>query len=153
MFNSFLAWVSENVWIVSIVTAFLGAYLKGLYDRNKDLYIKIAEQKSESYSQYLQRLINLNGNVDVDFFYAKTQVIQYGSDEVLEKLAKVEYEGITNLWNDTDKQKILADLIIAMKKDVANPETKVTSNEILEEQIYKILNLKKKYENEESKKL
>ncbi len=122
-----------------LIGILVSSYLK----KRSDWDLKLAEQKSVCYSQYIEKLVNLNKEANESFFYAKTQVIQYGSKEVLEKLAVVEYEGITNLNNEY-QQKVLSDLIIEMKKDVAKPNRKTADSTVLREQIYKILNLKKK---------
>jgi hypothetical protein len=138
--KSILAWVTDNVWVVSIFTGVLGALLTAAFNKKRELYIKIAEKKSQCYSQYLHALISLNGKIDKDFYFAKTQVILYGSKGVLEKLANAEKYGIS--MQDVEGQNRFVELVTEMKKDVEKPNVQRVKSEDMNAHIPDILNLR-----------
>lgn len=132
--KSALLWINSNGWIVSIFTLILGAYLTNFLTRNKEVLMKVADKKSQYYADYINALIDLNKPVPLptkernkeiytvnrNYTYLKNLVILYGSDEVIEKLAIGEREGIYTSTEEGQERYI--DLIKAMKRDVENPK-------------------------------
>lgn len=109
-----LEWINSNVWIISIITLIAGA----TFTKRRELYIKLAEEKSKHYSRYFDILYAPELNTRL-YLYQKTNIILYGSNEVIKKLSICEKNGINT--NDIDSQKDLSELVYAMKKDIERP--------------------------------
>ncbi|MGP9039419.1 hypothetical protein [Cytobacillus kochii] len=130
--NEIFTWIGDNIWIVSIFTLVLGAYLNTFLTKNKEILMKIADKKSQYYADFVNSLLNFNKSdyqrliandkdeINRNYFYMKNLVILYGSSEVIEKLSICEKIGIN--FDVDEGREIYLDLIEAMKKDVENPK-------------------------------
>ncbi|MFD2640197.1 hypothetical protein [Piscibacillus salipiscarius] len=109
-----LEWVNANGWIMTVIALLAGAFLT----KRRELYLKLAEKKGEHYSKYFDILYAPQFN-DRLYYYQKTNIVLYGSREVLEKLAVCEKNGISI----TDQKRNLEfyELIYEMKKDIEKP--------------------------------
>lgn len=127
-----IAWIGDNIWIVSIFTLVLGAYLNTFLTKNKEVLMKIADKKSQYYADFVNSLLNFNKShyqrlidndkdeINRNYFYMKNLVILYGSSEVIEKLSICEKKGIN--FDIDEGREIYLDLIEAMKKDIEDPK-------------------------------
>lgn len=139
-------WIT-NGWIASIFTLILGAFINSLFARRKDNLMKIADKKGELYTQYLSVLHEFNPHfmqrdTNKRYLFFKYLNVLYGSKEVLDKMAVCEKNSISN-ETEQGKQE-LAELVIAMKKDIEKPKItsrwyKEMSNKKLEKDIKTIL--------------
>jgi hypothetical protein len=132
MLKETLSWINSNGWIVSIFTLVLGAYLSTFLTKNKEVLMKIADKKGQYYADYINALLQFNkpihvrmrentqGDIDRNYFYLKNLVILYGSNEVIERLAICERDGI-HFETKEGRERYLY-LIEAMKKDIENPK-------------------------------
>jgi hypothetical protein len=126
-----IEWINDNGWFVPIFSLVLGAYLSTFLTKNKEVLMKIADKKSQYYSEYVSAFLDFgvpsyirlregtNGAVNLKYLYVKNQVILYGSNEVIEKLSICEKHGID--INTEEGKKYYIDLIEAMKEDIENP--------------------------------
>lgn len=130
--NNILSWINSNGWLMSIISLMIGAILTSFLSKRKEILLKIADKKSMYYSEYINALLefgkpahirmreDVNGEINRNYFYYKNMIILFGSDDVIEKLAICERNGI-----DTKSEvgrSLYTDLIKAMKKDIENPK-------------------------------
>jgi hypothetical protein len=130
MTEKIIAWIGDNVWAVSIISLIVGAYLNTFLTKNKEVLMKVADKKGQYYAEYISALLefskpyhlrmNANGDIDRNYFYLKNLMILYGSNKVIENLAKCEVEGI-NTKTEEGKSNYL-NLIDSMKEDIENPK-------------------------------
>ncbi|QKY70297.1 hypothetical protein [Lentibacillus sp. CBA3610] len=140
--------INSNGWIVSIITLILGAYINSLFAKRRENLMKVADKKGEFYTQYLNVLHEFNPNfmqkdTNKRFLFFKYLNVLYGSNEVIEKMAVCEKNGINNK-TEQGKQE-LTELVIAMKKDIEKPKLanrwykKTNNNRKLEKDIKDLL--------------
>ncbi|MDM5425997.1 hypothetical protein [Bacillus mycoides] len=129
--ESILTWINSHVWIVSIITLVLGAFLNAILTKNKDVLIKVADKKSQYYAEYIRALLEFSKPIQLlepeqrheinrNYMYFKNLVILYGSDNVIEKCAICEKHG--QQFGSLEGQERYIELIKAMKEDVENPK-------------------------------
>src|SRR5258706_7114493 len=114
--------------IVALIAVF-GAVLPYLFQRNKELNLKIADQKREAYASFLTNFTKVSVAVthdedvsgkeaDLERLLARDQLLLYASDDVIKAYdAWVRYAD--NKEHDFDKEGELVSLIfLAIRKDL-----------------------------------
>jgi hypothetical protein len=125
--------------IVALIAVF-GAVLPYLLQRNKELNLKIAEQKREAYASFLNNFTTITVAVmhdedvsgkeaDMERMLARDQLLLYASDDVIKTYdAWVRYSD--NEEHDFDKEGELVSLIfLAIRKDLLG-KTRVTQEHL-----------------------
>lgn len=125
--------------IVALIAVF-GAVLAYLLQKNKELNLKIADQKREAYGKFLNNYtdvaVAVMHNEDVsgrdavrDRMLARDQLLLYGSDDVIKAYdAWVRYSDIEN--HDLDKEgDLLSLMFLAIRKDLLG-KTKITKEHL-----------------------
>ncbi len=125
--------------IVALIAVF-GAVLPYLLQRNRELNLKIAEQKREAYASFLKNFTTVTVAVmhdedvsgkeaDMERMLARDQLLLYASDDVIKAYdAWVRYSDIEE--HDFDKEGKLVSLIfLAIRKDLLG-KTRVTSEHL-----------------------
>jgi hypothetical protein len=125
--------------IVALIAVF-GAVLPYLIQRNKELNLKIAEQKREAYANFLKNFTEVaiaimhdeevsGKDADRDRMLARDQLLLYASDDVIKAYdAWVKYSDIEK--HDLEKEGELLSLIfLAIRKDLLG-KTKVTKEDL-----------------------
>jgi hypothetical protein len=125
--------------IVALIAVF-GAVLPYLFQKNKELKLKIAEQKREAYASFLRNYTEIaitvmhNENVsgkdaDRERMLARDQLLLYASDDVIKAYdAWVRYADTEK--HDLDREGELVTLIfLAIRKDLLG-KTKVTTKHL-----------------------
>jgi hypothetical protein len=126
-----------------IIVAFIGvvgAMITYLLQKNRELNLKIAEQKREAYSIFLKNFtetavgvihdeIVSGKDADRDRMFARDQLLLYGSDDVIKAYdAWVRYADVAD--HDLDREGELVSLIfLAIRKDLLG-KTKVTTKHL-----------------------
>jgi hypothetical protein len=129
--------------IVALIAVFgtvFGAVLPYLLQKNKELKLKIAEQKREAYASFLKNFTEVavavmhdedvsGKDADRDRMLARDQLLLYANDEVIKAYdAWVKYAD--NEKHDFDKEGELLTLIfLAIRKDILGT-TKVTKDDL-----------------------
>ena len=129
------ALMTEYKEIIVALIAVFGAVLAYLLQKNKELNLKIAEQKREAYGKFLKNFTDVavavmhdedisGRDADRDRMLARDQLLLYGSDEVIKAYdAWVRYSDTED--HDLDREGDLLSLIfLAIRKDLLG-KTKV----------------------------
>jgi hypothetical protein len=132
--------MTENKEIIVALIAVFGVVLPYLFQRNKELKLKIAEQKREAYTSFLRNFNEAAVAVmrgegdqgrdeDLDRMLARGQLMLYGSDDVVMAYdAWVRYGDLKE--QDVSREGELVSLIfLAIRKDLLG-KTKVTKDHI-----------------------
>ena len=132
--------MTEYKEIIVALIAVFGAVLAYLLQKNKELNLKLAEQKREAYGKFLNNFTDIavavmnnedvsGKDADRDRMLARDQLLLYGSDEVIKAYdAWVRYADSEN--HDLDKEGDLVSLIfLAIRKDLLG-KTKVTKEHL-----------------------
>ena len=127
--------------IVALIAVF-GAVLPYLFQRNKELNLKIADQKREAYVSFLNNFTKtavaatydedekLSGQeADLERLLARDQLLLYASDDVIKAYdAWVRYSDSEQHYSDKEGE--LVNLIfLAIRKDLLG-KSKVTKDEL-----------------------
>jgi hypothetical protein len=117
-----------------------GAVIPYLLQKNKELNLKIAEQKREAYSSFLRNFTEVavavmhdedvsGKDADRDRMLARDQLLLYGSDDVIKAYdAWVRYADVEK--HDVNREGELVSLILlAIRKDLLG-KTKVTKEHL-----------------------
>jgi hypothetical protein len=125
--------------IVALIAVF-GAVLPYLLQKNKELNLKIAEQKREAYTNFLKNFTEIavavmhdedvsGKDADRERMLARDQLLLYASDDVIKAYdAWVRYSD--NEKHDLDREGELVSLIfLAIRKDLLG-KTKVTKEHL-----------------------
>ena len=125
--------------IVAFIAVF-GAVLPYLLQKNKELNLKVAEQKRGAYEGFLKNFTEIavavmhdedvsGKDADMSRMLSRDQLLLYASDEVIKTYdAWVRYEDIEK--HDFDKEGELVSLIfLAIRKDLLG-KTKVTAEHL-----------------------
>ncbi len=125
--------------IVALIAVF-GAVLPYLFQRNKELNLKIADQKREAYASFLTNFTKVSVAVthdedvsgkeaDLERLLARDQLLLYASDDIIKAYdAWVRYAD--NKEHDFDKEGELVSLIfLAIRKDLLG-KSKVTKEDL-----------------------
>lgn len=128
--------------IVALIAVF-GAVLPYLLQRNKELNLKIAEQKREAYASFLNNFTKISvaamydedeklsgKEADLERMLARDQLLLYASDDVIKAYdAWIRYSDADEK-HDFDKEGELVSLIfLAIRKDLLG-RTRVTSEHL-----------------------
>jgi hypothetical protein len=132
--------MNEYKEIIVALIAVFGAVLPYLLQKNKELNLKIAEQKREAYSSFLKNFTetavavmhdeDVSGrDADRDRMLARDQLLLYASDDVIKAYdAWVSYADDEK--HDLDKEGELVSLVfLAIRKDLLG-KTKVTKEHL-----------------------
>jgi hypothetical protein len=125
------------VALIAVLGVAFGAVVPVLLQRNKELNLKLSDQKREAYTTFMRNFTEISAAVargeEVDDeetilarMHARDQLLLYGSDDVIRAFHDwVEYDG-----KDMDHETTLVDkLLWAMRKDVLG-KTKVAPADI-----------------------
>src|SRR6266566_7184946 len=125
--------------IVALIAVF-GAVLPYLLQKNKELNLKIAEQKREAYASFLKNFTEIavavtydedvsGKDADLERMLARDKLLLYGSDDVIKAYdAWVRYSDTEK--HDFDKEGELVSLIfLAIRKDLLG-KTRVTTEHL-----------------------
>ena len=132
--------MTEYKEIIIALIAVFGAVIPYLLQKNKELKLKIAEQKREAYSSFLRNFTDtavavmhaedVSGkDADRDRMLARDQLLLYGSDDVIKAYdAWIRYADMEK--RDLDKEGELVSLIfLAIRKDLLG-KTKVKKEDL-----------------------
>lgn len=125
--------------IVALIGVF-GAVLGYLLQKNKEMNLKISEQKRDAYASFLRNFTEIaiavahdedvsRKDADRDRMLARDQLLLYGSDEVIKAYdAWVRYADTER--HDLDKEgELLSLLFLAIRRDILG-KTKVTKENL-----------------------
>jgi hypothetical protein len=125
--------------IVALIAVF-GAVFPYLLQKNKELNLKIADQKREAYTSFLRNFTEIalavmhdkevsGEDADRDRMLARDQLLLYGSDDVIKAYdAWVEYADIED--HDLNRESELVSLIfLAIRRDLLG-KTRVTKEDL-----------------------
>ena len=132
--------MTEHKEIIIALIAVFGAVIPYLLQKNKELKLKIADQKREAYSSFLRNFTetavavmhdeDVSGkDADRDRMLARDQLLLYGSDDVIKAYdAWIRYADMEK--RDLDREGELVSLIfLAIRKDLLG-KTKVTKEDL-----------------------
>ncbi|MBC8472403.1 MAG: hypothetical protein H8D56_23315 [Planctomycetes bacterium] len=132
--------MTEYKEIIIALIAVFGVVIPYLLQKNKELKLKIADQKREAYSNFLRNFTetavaimhddDVSGkDADRDRLLARDQLLLYGSDDVIKAYdAWVRYADMEK--RDLDREGELVSLIfLAIRKDLLG-KTKVTKEDL-----------------------
>jgi hypothetical protein len=128
--------------IVALIAVF-GAVLPYLFQRNKELNLKIADQKREAYASFLNNFTKiavaatydeddkLSGKeADLERLLARDQLLLYASDDVIKAYDAWVRFSDTDDKHDYDKEGELLSLVfLAIRKDLLG-KSKVTKEDV-----------------------
>ena len=125
--------------IVALIAVF-GAVLPYLLQKNKELNLKIAEQKREAYASFLKNFTEIavavmhdedvsGKDADMERMLARDQLLLYASDDVIKAYdAWVRYADIEK--HDYDEEgKLVSHIFLAIRKDLLG-KTRVTKENL-----------------------
>jgi hypothetical protein len=125
--------------IVALIAVF-GAVVTYVLQKNKELNLKLAEQKREAYTSFLRNFTEIavavmhdedvsGKNADRDRMLARDQLLLYGSDDVIKAYdAWIRYADTEE--HDLDREGDLVSLIfLAIRKDLMG-KSKVTKEDL-----------------------
>lgn len=132
--------MTEYKEIIIALIAVFGAVIPYLLQKNKELKLKIADQKREAYSNFLRNFTqtavaimhddDVSGkDADRDRMLARDQLLLYGSDDVIKAYdAWIRYADMEK--RDLDREGELVSLIfLAIRKDLLG-KTKVKKEDL-----------------------
>jgi len=132
--------MTEYKEIIIALIAVFGAVIPYLLQKNKELKLKIADQKREAYSNFLRNFTqtavaimhddDVSGkDADRDRMLARDQLLLYGSDDIIKAYdAWIRYADMEK--RDLDREGELVSLIfLAIRKDLLG-KTKVTKEDL-----------------------
>jgi hypothetical protein len=132
--------MAEYKEIIVALIAVIGAVLPYLFQRNKELNLKIAEQKRQAYASFLRNFTEIavavmhdqdisGEDADRDRMLARDQLLLYASDDVIRAYdAWVKFSDIEK--HDLDEEGRLVSLIfLAIRKDLLG-KTRVTAEHL-----------------------
>jgi hypothetical protein len=121
--------MTEYKEIVVALIGVIGAVIAYLLQKNKELNLKVAEQKREAYGKFLKNFTEIavavvhdedisGKQADLDRMSARDQLLLYGSDDVVKAYdAWVRYADIED--HDVNKETELVSLIfLSIRKDI-----------------------------------
>ena len=133
--------MSEYKEIIVALIAVFGAVLPYLLQKNRELNVKIAEQKREAYASFLKNFTETAVSVmhdedtsgkdaDRDRMLARDQLLLYASDDVIKAYdAWINHSDIED--HDLDKEsELLSIVFLAIRKDLLG-KTKLTKDDIV----------------------
>ena len=129
--------------IVALIAVF-GAVLPYLFQRNKELNLKIADQKREAYASFLTNFTNtaiaamydedeklVGKEADLERMLARDQLLLYGSDDVIKAYdAWIRFSDTDEKHNYDKEGELLSLVFLAIRKDLLG-KTKVTKENLV----------------------
>jgi len=135
-----MTFIMEYKEIIVALIAVFGAVFPYLLQKNKELNLKIADQKREAYTSFLRNFTEIalavmhdkevsGEDADRDRMLARDQLLLYGSDDVIKAYdAWVEYADIED--HDLNRESELVSLIfLAIRRDLLG-KTRVTKEDL-----------------------
>ena len=132
--------MTEYKEIIIALIAVFGAVIPYLFQKNKELKLKIADQKRKAYSNFLRNFTQTavaimhdegvsEKDADLSRMLARDQMLLYGSDDVIKAYdAWIRYADMEK--HDLDKEGELISLIfLAIRKDLLG-KTKLTKDDL-----------------------
>ena len=132
--------MAEYKEIIIALIAVFGAVIPYLFQKNKELKLKIADQKRKAYSNFLSNFTQTavaimhdegvsEKDADRDRMLARDQMLLYGSDDVIKAYdAWIRYADMEK--HDLDREGELISLIfLAIRKDLLG-KTKLTKDDL-----------------------
>jgi hypothetical protein len=132
--------MNEYKEIIVALIAVLGTVVPYLFQRNKELSLKIADQKREAYASFMKNFTEIavaimhdedvsGKEADRERMLARDQLLLYASDDVIKAYdAWIRYADTEN--HDFDEEGELVSLIfLAIRKDLLG-KTKVTKEHL-----------------------
>lgn len=132
--------MTEYKEIIIALIAVFGAVIPYLFQKNKELKLKIADQKRKAYSNFLRNFTQTSvaimhdegvseKDADLSRMLARDQMLLYGSDDVIKAYdAWIRYADMEK--HDLDKEGELISLIfLAIRKDLLG-KTKLTKDDL-----------------------
>lgn len=132
--------MTEYKEIIIALIAVFGAVIPYLFQKNKELKLKIADQKRKAYSNFLRNFTQTSvaimhdegvseKDADRDRMLARDQMLLYGSDDVIKAYdAWIRYAAMEK--HDLDREGELISLIfLAIRKDLLG-KTKLTKDDL-----------------------
>lgn len=127
--------------LLGIIVVILGWRIQRKTDRIKIIESQLSVLKAQAYTQvydfFFDFLRDYNGSKKVNeskarhaLFEVKKTVLNYGSDEVIDSLSRW-LRATTEKADANGIMEIMGDLLVAMRKDMGYPNTKITSDDIL----------------------
>ena len=125
------------VALIAVFGVLFGGVIPYLFQRNKELNLKIADQKREAYAGFLKNFTETSAaaaydekltgkEFDLERMYARDKLLLYGSDEVIRAFHEwVEYTG-KDMNHESD---LTNDVFLAIRKDILG-RTKLRPGEI-----------------------
>lgn len=126
--------------IVALIAVF-GVVVPYLLQRNKELNLKIAEQKREAYESFLKNFTGIavavmhdedvsTKEVDMERMFARDKLLLYASDEVIKTYdAWVKYNNEVEKPDFEKEGELLSLVFLAIRKDILG-KTKVTQEHL-----------------------
>jgi hypothetical protein len=132
--------VSEYKEIIVALIAVFGGVLPYLIQRNKELNLKIAEQKREAYANFLKNFTEtavaimhdeeVSGkDSDVDRLLARNQLLLYGSDDVIKAYDAWIRQADAERHDLNREGELLSLIFLAVRRDLLG-KTKVTTEHL-----------------------
>ncbi|MBO1225047.1 MAG: hypothetical protein JYX80_11530 [Candidatus Scalindua sediminis] len=132
--------MTEYKEIIIALIAVFGAVIPYLLQKNKELKLKIADQKREAYNSFLRNFTetavaimhdeDVSGkDADRDRMLARDQLLLYGSDDVIKAYdAWIRYADMEK--RDLDREgELVSHIFLAIRKDLLG-KTKVTKEDL-----------------------
>ncbi len=135
--------IKRGLLVIEIIVALIavfGAVIPYLLQKNKELNLKIAEQKREAYASFLKNFTNVavavmhdedvsGKDADMERMLARDQLLLYASDDVIKAYdAWIRHADIEE--HDYDREGELVSLIfLAIRKDLLG-KTKATKEDL-----------------------
>ncbi len=126
--------------IVALIAVF-GAVLPYLFQRNKELNLKIADQKREAYAAFLKNFTevavgamydeDISGrDADLARMLVRDQLLLYGSDDVIKAYdAWIRFSDADDEHNYDKEGELLSLVFLAIRKDLLG-KSKVTERDV-----------------------
>ena len=132
--------MTEYKEIIIALIAVFGAVIPYLFQKNKELKLKIADKKREAYSSFLKNFTEIavaavheedvsGKDADLDRMLARDQLLLYGSDDVIKAYDTwIKYADIEK--HDLDREgELVSCIFLAIRKDLLG-KTKVTKEDL-----------------------
>lgn len=127
--------------VLGIMVVVLGWRIQRKTDRIKIIESQLSVLKSQAYSQVYSFFFDLLRDLKDkskfnekqarnDLFEVKKTILNYGSDEVIYQLSRW-LSSTHEALHPSETIKLIADLLVAMRKDMGYPNTKITPDDIL----------------------
>jgi hypothetical protein len=139
--DAFINLVVQFKEIIVALIAVFGVVFPYLFQRNKELKVKLAEQKIGAYSEFLRDFTETavrimhdeemgSKELDRQRMLARNQILLYGSDDVIKAYDKwVVFTDKGGKGGSDEDVALFGDLLLKIRQDIVS-ETKVTVDDI-----------------------